>query len=162
MDRVLETVAAYPSPATDEEINSRLSSIVEHVVDKQLTAALSKQAERLEDIEQSSKKTIQNLDGLVDDIAKRHGFEIAERDQRIRDLERLNLKLISAGETMVSMTKKALDGPNSSLAKIKEDVSTLLKTSSEAFDSLSKALSLNTSSILEGIKDEIRRGSPSI
>ena len=52
---------------------------------------------------------------------------------------------------MVLMTKKALDGPNSSLAKIQEDMSTLLKTSSKAFDSLSKALSLNTSSILDGI-----------
>ena len=108
------------------------------MVDKQLTSALSKQAERLADIEESSKK--------------RHGFEFAERDQRIRDLEQLNLKLISAGESMVKMTKAALDGPNSDLAKIKEDVSALLKTSSEAFDSMSKALSLSTSSILEELK----------
>ena len=28
MDRVLETVAAYPAPATDQELNSRLSTIV--------------------------------------------------------------------------------------------------------------------------------------
>ena len=52
---------------------------------------------------------------------------------------------------MVLMTKKALDGPNSDLATIKGDVSTLLKTSSQAFDSFSKALSLSTSSIMEGI-----------
>ena len=32
MNRVLETVAAFPGPATDEEINNRLSSIVEVVV----------------------------------------------------------------------------------------------------------------------------------
>ncbi|KAL4556404.1 hypothetical protein LXL04_039055 [Taraxacum kok-saghyz] len=106
MDRVLETVDAYPAPATDAELNSRLSSIVQDVVDKHLTAALSKQADRLADIKESSKKTILNLNGLMEDIAKRHGFDIAERDQRIRDLERLTLKLISAGETMVLMTKK--------------------------------------------------------
>ena len=35
---------------------------------------------QLEDIEQSSKKTISNLAELMEDIAKRHGFEIAERD----------------------------------------------------------------------------------
>ena len=52
---------------------------------------------------------------------------------------------------MVSMTKKALDGPNSSLAHIRTDASQLLKTSSEAFDSMSKALSLSTSSIVDGI-----------
>ena len=41
MDRELETVVAYPAPATDEEINFRLSFRVEQVVDKQLTGALS-------------------------------------------------------------------------------------------------------------------------
>ena len=123
---------------------------MEKVVDTQLTVALSKHEERLVAVEQSSMKSIQNLDGLVDDIAKRHGFEFAERDQRIRDLERLNLKLISASETMVRMTKQALDGPNSSLAKIQKDVFALLKTSSKSFDSLSKALSLSISSILDG------------
>ena len=72
MDRVLETVAAYPAPATDAEINSRLSSIVQEVVDKQLTAALSKQEERLIAIEQSATKQIQNIDGLLMDVAKNH------------------------------------------------------------------------------------------
>ena len=52
---------------------------------------------------------------------------------------------------MVLMTKKALDGPNSAIVQIWEDVSALLKTSSQQFDSLSKALSLSTSSILDGI-----------
>ena len=151
MDRVLEMVAAYPSPATDQEINSRLSSIVNEVVDKQLFAALSKQDERLKAIEESASKQIQNIDGMLMDVAKIHGFEIAERDRKIQDLEHLNLKLITAGATMVSMTKKALDGPNSSLAQIKTEVSQLLKTSSKAFDSMSKALSLSTSSILEGV-----------
>ena len=54
---------------------------------------------------------------------------------------------------MVLMTKRALDGPNSDLAKIKGDVSELLKTSSEAFDSMLKALSLSTSSIMEGFSN---------
>ena len=72
MERVLETVAAYPAPATDQELNSRLSTVVEKVVDKQLSAALSKHEDRLVAVEKSSMKSIQNLDGLVDDIAKRH------------------------------------------------------------------------------------------
>ena len=151
MDRVLEMVAAYPAPATDQEINSRLSSIVSAVVDNQLTAALSNQDERLKDIEESASKKIKNIDGLLMDVAKIHGFEIAERDQRIRDLEHLNLKLITAGATMVSMTRQAVDGPNSSLAQIRKDVSELLKTSSESFESISKALALSTSSILDSL-----------
>ena len=52
---------------------------------------------------------------------------------------------------MVSVTKKALDGPNSSLAQIKDDVKALLKTTTKAFDSVTKALSLSTSSLLDGI-----------
>ncbi|KAL4583073.1 hypothetical protein LXL04_007637 [Taraxacum kok-saghyz] len=151
MDRVLEMVAAYPTPATDEELNSRLSTVVEEVVDKQLSATLSKHAERLVEIEEALARTIHHLGEVVDVIAKEHEKEIAERDQRMRDLERLNLKLISAGETMVLMTKKALDGPNSTIVQIIGDVSALLKTYSQTFDSLSKALSLSTSSILDGI-----------
>ena len=96
MDRVLEMVAAYPTPATDQEINSRLYSIVSNVVDKQLTAALSKQDQCLKAIEESTTKKIQNIDGLLMDVAKIHGFEIAERDRRIQDPEHLNLKLITA------------------------------------------------------------------
>ena len=150
-NRVLETVAAFPGPATDEELNNRLNSVVETVINTKLGASEAKYEERLHAIEQTTHRTIKNLDQLVLDIGKAHGIEIAEQDQRIRDLERLNLKLISAGETMVLMTKKALDGPTSSIARIQEDVSSLLKTSTESFDSLSKALTLSTSSLMDGI-----------
>ena len=58
------------------------------------------------------------LDGFYNDIGPRHGFEIAEKDQRIKDLECLILKLIRAGENMVKLTKDSLQGPNSSISKI--------------------------------------------
>ena len=86
MDTVLETVAAFPAPATDEELNSKITSIVEKVADKQLSAVLTKQTDRLQAIEKSLENTIKNLADLSVEIGKRHGFEIGERDQRIRDL----------------------------------------------------------------------------
>ena len=52
---------------------------------------------------------------------------------------------------MVLMTKHALDEPNSSIFKLQKDVSDLLKTTTDAFDSFSKALSLSTSSLLDGL-----------
>ena len=120
-------------------------------MDKQLTAALSKHTDRIAQIEEDSAKTIHHLSKVVDVIATEHGKEMAQANQRIKDLEKLNLQLISAGGTMVQMTRQALDGPTSSIVKIQDDVSALLKASSEHFDSLSKALSLSTSSILNGI-----------
>ncbi|KAL4561629.1 hypothetical protein LXL04_033799 [Taraxacum kok-saghyz] len=105
MDRVLEMVAAYPAPATDQVINSRLTTIVSDMVDKHVSEALKKQDERLKEIEEAASKQIRNIDGLLMDVAKIHGFEIAERDSRIRDLEHLNLKLITAGATVRSFGK---------------------------------------------------------
>ena len=58
MDRVLETVSKYPAPATNEELNTRLTKIVQEVVDKQFTTALSKHTDRIVQIEEDSARTI--------------------------------------------------------------------------------------------------------
>ena len=158
MDRVLTTVSAYPAPATDAELNSRLTKVVQDVVDKQLTAAMQAREERMVELEQAAANTIKLLGDVVEVIKNDHAKEIDKRDKRIRDLEELNFQLIRAGGTMVSMTMDALYGPTSDLTKIKADTSSLLKTSaeqlktsSEHFDSLSKAISLSTSSLMERI-----------
>ncbi|KAL4573684.1 hypothetical protein LXL04_020499 [Taraxacum kok-saghyz] len=195
MDRVLETVAAFPAPATDEELNNRLSSIVEEVVKKQLTATEVQREERLKVIEEALHKNIKDLNSLLLDIAQAHGFEIAERDQRIQDLERIGIKseqiltriLLSEIRTSISglkvsqlvknftshrhqkklflRTREVRLGAADLLRSRPETVSRyrgclhsrhsrgLLKTTTDAFDSFSKELSLSTSSLLDGISN---------
>ena len=68
MNRVLETGAAFPGPATDEEMNNRFTSVVEAVVKSQLYATENQREERLRAIEQSTMKNIKDLNELVLDI----------------------------------------------------------------------------------------------
>ena len=136
-----------------KKMDKVLDSRLQDVVDKRLSAALSKHTKRIVQIEEASTRTVRHLSDVIDVIAKDHGQQMGLANQRIKVLEELNLKLISAGGNMVKLTQEALAGPSSSLLKIKEDVAELLKTSSEHFDSLSKALSLGTSSILDGLSN---------
>ena len=86
MDRVLEMVVAYPAPATDLELNSRLTTIVSEVVDKHVYEAFKKQDERMKKIEEAVSKQIKDVDGLMMDVAKIHGFEIASMILEFRSL----------------------------------------------------------------------------
>ena len=80
MNRVLEKVAAYPAPATEAELNSRLTKVVQDVVEKQLTAAMNAQEERIVELEEAAGKNIKLLGEVVDVIKKDHAKEIDERN----------------------------------------------------------------------------------
>ena len=81
MNRVLETVAAYPTPESDRELNIRLTSIVQEVVKKEITKAERLREARIRALEEASLKNIIFIDELFSVQGAPHGVDIAEKYQ---------------------------------------------------------------------------------
>ena len=103
-------------PESNQELKIRLTTIVREVIKTEITEAEKLREARLRALEKASLKNCIFIDELYTDQGARHGVEIAGKHQRIKDLERLNLRLINAGESMVKLTNDSLDCPNSSLS----------------------------------------------